>query len=290
VVCVESFVTDHGDAKTPAMEFYEGDELAGQFDNWVGPNIACLMAMCRAAGFAAVEFRSELDNRAHVVCSKKWPQTARSGPGPELIVVQNSELSNHEFTADRDDYLTTWFRTSERDLNCDNVFVQVGPYGARPAGVRSSEGVCQANCKLPLGLTPGWHEVSVAVRDGGWSSKMRIAVDVPRAQRLSQTFSNAIKISAVHDGRTWEADQVRTGYGSCVSTWATGIPDGIPMTDVAVRLDGTDIPACFVSPLDDEKGAKQVNALVPSGLERGEYQLSLRYRDEESRPVRIELF
>jgi tRNA (mo5U34)-methyltransferase len=290
LVCVESFVTDNGDAPVPTLEFYEGDELAGQFDNWVGPNVSCLLAMCRATGFATVEFSGVLDHRAHVVCNKEWPETARSGPGPELIVVQNSELSNHEFTADRDDYLTTWFQTPERDLNCDNVLVQVGPYGARPAGVRSSEGVCQANCKLPLGLAPGWHDVSVAVRDGGWSSKMRIAVDLPREQRLSQTFSNAMTITAVHDGRTWERNQVRTGYGSCVSTWVEGIPDGTPMTDVAVRLDGTDIPSCFVSSLDDEKGAKQVNALVPAGLERGEYQLSVRCRDEESRVVAIQLF
>jgi len=33
------------------MEFYEGTELAGQFDNWVAPNIPCLLAFCRTAGF-----------------------------------------------------------------------------------------------------------------------------------------------------------------------------------------------------------------------------------------------
>jgi tRNA (mo5U34)-methyltransferase len=291
LVCVESFVTDNvPDAPVPTLEFYESDELGGQFDNWVGPNISCLLAMCRATGFATVEFRGSRDDRAHVVCSKKWPETARSGPGPELIVVQNSEFSNHEFTADRDEYLTTWFRTPERDLNCDNVFVQVGPYGARPAGVRSSEGVCQANCKLPLGLAPGWHDVSVAVRDGRWSTKTRIAVDVPREQRLSQSVSNAITIAVVCDGQTWEVNQVRTGYGSCVSTWVAGIPNGTPMTDVAIRLDGTDIPSCYVAPIDDENGAKQVNALVPAGLERSEYQLSVRCREEESRVVRVELF
>src|ERR1700733_5009656 len=55
VAIVESFVTD-GDtwrehtADIPALEFYEGYELANQFDNWVGPSVACLLAMCRSAG------------------------------------------------------------------------------------------------------------------------------------------------------------------------------------------------------------------------------------------------
>lgn len=49
---IESYVT--GETGTPAMEFYETGELQGQFDNWFGPNLPCLLAMCRTAGFARV--------------------------------------------------------------------------------------------------------------------------------------------------------------------------------------------------------------------------------------------
>ena len=292
LVCVESFVTDDvPDAPVPMLEFYEGQELAGQFDNWVGPNISCLLAMCRATGFATVEFRSVLDRRAHVVCSKKWPEVVRTAPAPELVVVQNSELSNQNyFTADRDEYLTVWFQTPEKDLTNDDVFVQVGPYGVRPAATSNFEENCQANCKLPLGLAPGWHDVSVAVRGSAWSSKMRIAVDVPREQRLSHTFSDAIKIFNAQDGQTWEVNRIRTGHGSCVTAWVSGIPDGTPMGDVALRLDGSDLPACFVAPVNEHRGLKQVNAMVPAGMDPGEYQLSVRLRDEESRVMTVELF
>ena len=54
---VESYVIDDPanlDA-VPILEFYEHTELRGQFDNWCGPNVACLMAMARTAGFAEVE-------------------------------------------------------------------------------------------------------------------------------------------------------------------------------------------------------------------------------------------
>jgi hypothetical protein len=292
LACIESFVTDGQPFGTvPTLEFYEGTQLAGQFDNWVGPNISCLLAMCRTAGFARVDFKSVVDGRAHVICHRKWAEIARHGKGPDLIVVENSELQNHSFTAHRDDYITVWISSEERDLTCDDIQVQVGPYGARPAAVRTDVGTAwQANCKLPLGLAPGWHDVSVAIRDSEWSNRVRIAVDLPREERVSASTSAAFEISIVCDGLTWERNQVRAGVDSCVSAWVTGLADGVERNEVSFRLDGTDLPACFVTPFDDERGTKQINALVPAGLDRGEYQLTVRCRGEESAAVRVELF
>ena len=67
MACIESFVTEADLNAVPAMEFYETTELRGQLDNWVGPNAACLMAFCRTAGFARVEFEGTLGERAHAV-------------------------------------------------------------------------------------------------------------------------------------------------------------------------------------------------------------------------------
>jgi tRNA (mo5U34)-methyltransferase len=50
---VQTFVTT--EPGPPVMQFYETDELGGQFDNWVGPNVACVLTWCRMAGFARVE-------------------------------------------------------------------------------------------------------------------------------------------------------------------------------------------------------------------------------------------
>jgi len=291
LACVESFVTDDQPSGTiPAMEFYEGTQLAGQFDNWVGPNVSCLLALCRTAGFARVDFKSAADLRAHVICHRKWPQVARTGTGPELLVVENSELHDHSFSAHRDDYLTLWIHAEEPNLTCDDFQVQVGPYGTRPAAVRNIETTWQANCKLPLGLAPGWHDVSVALRDSEFSSPARIPVDLPREARISKPGNAAFEIQIICDGRTWERNQVRAGLGSCVSAWVAGLPDSVKRTEVSFRLDGTDLPACFVTPVNDEKGTKQINAMVPAGLDRGEYQLTVRYREDESRMVKLELF
>jgi tRNA (mo5U34)-methyltransferase len=290
LVCVESLVTDSiPDAPVPTMEFYEGDELGGQFDNWVGPNMSCLMAMCRTAGFARVDFQSVRDFRAHVICHRKWAEAAPTGAAPDLLVVENSELQNHTFSAHRDDYVTVWIYREEPDLTCDDIRVQVGPYGARPAAVANVGAHWQANCKLPLGLAPGWHDVSVSVRKSVWSNRARIAVDVPREAQVCTPTTQAFEINIVCDGRTWERNQVRTGVGSCLSAWVRGLPEGLTRTELTFRLNGTDLPSCFAAPTDDENG-RQVNAMVPAGLDRGEYQLSIRCRNQESRAVPITLF
>ena len=39
----------------PVMEFYENDELGGQYDNWWAPNIDCLIKMIRSAGFVRTD-------------------------------------------------------------------------------------------------------------------------------------------------------------------------------------------------------------------------------------------
>ena len=295
LACIESFVTDEQPAGTiPMMEFYEGTQLAGQFDNWVGPNISCLTAMCRTAGFARVDFKSVVDHRAHVVCHRKWPEIGRTGVGPALLLVENSELRDHNFSAHRDDYVTVWFHSEESNLTCDDLYVRVGPYGSRPAAVSNIENSWQANCKLPLGLPAGWHDVSIALRDSEFSAPARIPVDLPRDARLDRRTNEGIQIAIVCDGRTWERKQVRAGLGASVSAWVTGLPDGVRRTEVSFRLDGTDLPAAFVTPVDldqgDEKGTKQINAEVPPGLDRGEYELTVRFRDEESPMVKIELF
>jgi tRNA (mo5U34)-methyltransferase len=291
LACIESFVTNEDPfGPVPAMEFYEGTQLAGQFDNWVGPNIPCLLAMCRTAGFARVEFKSVVDFRAHVICHRKWPEIVRRGAAPEMLVVENSELQNHSFSALRDDYITVWCHTEAPNPTADDFVVQVGPYGTRPAGVRIFGTTVQANCKLPLGLAPGWHDVSIALRDSEFSSPARIPVDLPREARVSIATHASFTIVIVCDGRTWERNQVRAGLGSCVSAWVAGLPDGVLRTEVSFRLDGTELPSSFVAAADDENGGKQINALVPAGLERGDYQLTVRFRGQESRAVPVELF
>ena len=290
---IESFVTDDGSQPNavPAMEFYETTEFLGQFDNWVGPNTSCLLAMCRTAGFASVELRSVIANRAHVFCRRKWPAAIGASPAPSLICVENSVSRDHQFSAAADDYVSFWIRSGQRGLDPDAVFPEIGGYGVRPSEVHpsSAEGWL-ASCKLPPGLDPGWHEARVRVHDSAFSNSVRIAVDLSVEERRRPRGPRAAgpHIHSVTDGRTFAESRVRVGDDACMSMWAAGLADSIAADRVSLRLDGTDLPATWISPTDAQ-GFRQINALLPPGIPPGRAQVALAVDGAETAPVEIQL-
>ncbi len=291
---VESYVTDDGAdlAAPPVMEFYETSELRGQFDNWVGPNTSCVMAMCRAAGFARVEFQSVIDHRAHVNCFRRWPAPEAVLQGaPYVTCVENSVSRDHVFSARADDYVSVWFKTAAEALNPDDVLGEIGGYGTRPVHVHSTGGDgWHATCKLPPGLDPGWYEAKLRLRGSEWSNGVRIAVDIPEHERRQASARPAgdLTIRIATDGRTWERNRVHTGVDACLSLWIEGLPEGCEPREVTVRLNGTDLPAIYVSG-HDRDGLTQVNALLPSGLAPGRASLALAFEGRQSPAVEAEL-
>ncbi len=87
VAFVESFVTDSlmSPSGQTSMEFYEIDELGGQIDNWFGPTTACLVALCRSAGFATVQLQYSQGGRAGLICRRKW-EAAWMAPFPDSLL------------------------------------------------------------------------------------------------------------------------------------------------------------------------------------------------------------
>jgi tRNA (mo5U34)-methyltransferase len=287
---VESYVIDDpADLNAiPIMEFYERTELRGQYDNWCGPNVTCLMAMARTAGFAEVEFESVLEYRAHVTCRRKWSTEPGTEAAPEIICVENSFTRDHDFSTLRDDYLSIYFRSAIPGLTCDDVFIEIGPYAA-PAGVVSDSAVdgWVAGCKLPPGLDAQWHRLRLRARRSQWSNELRLPVDVP-AEDPDVPVSAELHVNLVTDGKTWERWRVKAGADSSLSLWARGIPDSVDKKQVLVLLNGMNLPAIYVSTTDAD-GLKQVNATLPAGLPRGQAKLRLECDGRVSEPVDVEL-
>jgi tRNA (mo5U34)-methyltransferase len=287
---VESYVIDDGADlnAVPILEFYEHTELRGQFDNWVGPNVSCLLAMARTAGFAEVEFESVLSNRAHVTCRRKWSTAPGGDTSPEIICVENSISRDHSFSLARDDYFSIYFRSATPGIGCDDVIVEVGPYAVRPGEVVDSGGDgWLAVCKLPPGLDPRWHALRLRVRRSQWSNSVRIPVDVP-AEDQGGAGSPDLQVHLVTDGKTWDRWRVKAGPDSSLSLWALGIPDSVEKKQVLVQLNGMNLPAIYVS-VTDANGLKQVNATLPAGLQPGKFTLRLECVDQISAPVDVEL-
>jgi hypothetical protein len=297
LVCVESFVTDDaaGIVSNPCMEFYENTELCGQFDNWVGPNVACLLSFCRTAGFARVTLESVLDNRAHVICSRRWEQTVEGiGPAPYITCVENGVSRDQSFSVEADDYVSIWFkapRPGATPLTVENVFPEIGGFAAPPVSVRNTgDDGWQAVVKLPPGILPGWTEVKLRIGDSPYSEAVSIAVDIDPAERKSTAGaappSEAFMIEILTDGKTWERNRIKLGPDACVSIWVRGLPRG-SREEVVVRLDEIELPSVFVSELD-RTGLRQVNALVPPTA-AGQVDMSVAVGDLKTPPVRVEI-
>jgi len=62
-VLLETHVNEAQGAQPPMAVYYENDELGGDPTNWWGPNIACLEAMLRTAGFGYVRSNEMWDNK-----------------------------------------------------------------------------------------------------------------------------------------------------------------------------------------------------------------------------------
>jgi tRNA (mo5U34)-methyltransferase len=291
MACVESFVTGGKPDGIPVMEFYETGELRGQLDNWCGPNTACLMAFARTAGFARVQFESLLGERAHISAYRKWSAEDGSNAAPQILCVDNSTTHDHRFSGTADDYLTFYFAHNGADLTCDNVFPEIGGYGVRPLHAARTGGGWQATCKLPPGLAPGWHMARLRVENSRFSAPLRIGVDISSEDRRNWQAANlgSVQLTTVADGKTFEADRIRVGEGAAVTVWATGLPAGATLPDISVRLDGTDLPAVWLAPQDSGQ-SRQVNALLPAGLEAGSATVSLVCQGTETQGAEVELY
>ncbi len=186
MAAVESFVLRDSERpgenveKRPLMEFYETDEFGGQTDNWIGPSLACLTALCRTAGFARVELGNVSDYGASVACYRKWqPSSSSLWPAPTLLRVEHNTHEGASFDSRHDEYVSAWFNCDEEDLGLDDVKPEVGGYGARPIYVSQLEdGSWQTNFKLPPGLEAGWHDAAIRLGDGPASNARRVSVDL----------------------------------------------------------------------------------------------------------------
>jgi hypothetical protein len=281
---VESLVVPAGSGENfPAMEFYETDELGEQLDNWFGPNVPCLLALCRTAGFARAVLLDVSDNRAVVACYRQWAPPASTGrPAPALTSAFHGRNYGLNFYTHRDEYVTCWFTAEERALTRETVFPEAGGYGVPPIYVNQrAPGVWQASFKLPPGLAPGWHDARLRTASSQYSNALRIAVDIPpRTEKLV--------IRGVWDGLSWKRGEAQLGASAFVSLWARGLPENADCNNVRVRMGGMRHSVDHIG-APDEGGFRQVNVRLRANLAPGEHDLVISFGDTASQPFRVTL-
>jgi hypothetical protein len=277
---VQTFVSP--DTGPPAMEFYETTELGGQFDNWVGPNLACVLAMCRTAGFPRVELMNVSDCFAAVACFRHFLHVATpTQPPPELRGCAHMTNFGVNFSSKYDEYVTCWFTCEADNLIADDIQARAGNFEALPVFAEGKSPAWQMNFKLPPGLERGWHEVRVRARESKWSNALRIAIDLP----LQVQF---LTITGACDGRTWKPFVVEISDETILTLWVDGVPENGDCFNIRVNLDQYMLKARYVSTPEYGKPT-QLNVEVPPETPPGDYQVDISIADCTSRPVTVKL-
>lgn len=169
---IESHIIDKmREADEPVMEFYEFDELGGQYDNWWAPNVECMAQMARSAGFARVELLYRTETRAALKAYRKWNDKPESvHPGLVIRDVINASTYDHRFPrSGPHSFLSIWVEGLPKTARRWDTRVEVGGFGIHPAyvgppGDPQYSNLTQINAPMPPGLNLGqvlmrvWHD------------------------------------------------------------------------------------------------------------------------------------
>jgi len=269
---VESFVTDgetwrNHTGDVPTMEFYETDELGNQLDNWIGPSVGCLLAMCRAAGFARVELMYALGTQGGAVCYRKWePVTNPLQDPPDLVAVDNTRTTGINFSTRKEHYISAWFRTDNPHVTREQLRFEVDGFGVPALFVRRQpDGKWLANFRLPPGLKSGWNDVRLRFADSDFGRTLRIAVDMP-------LHAGKVVLVGACDANTFAVNTVTVRDRGWVSAWVQGLPENCDRDNIRVLLASTRLAVEFVGEQDAD-GNRQINAVVAGDTPKGEHLL-----------------
>jgi tRNA (mo5U34)-methyltransferase len=163
---------DFFELSLPVMEFYEIDELGGQYDNWWGPNVECVIRMLRAAGFARCELLRREPTRAVVKAFRHWDdRPTETSPSLKLVDIINAVTYDKNFPRrGRRAMLALSVEGLPGDASRNNVRVEIGGFGINPVyvglwGGSTNTEQLQINVPIPPGLPIGPAKVQVWCRE-----------------------------------------------------------------------------------------------------------------------------
>ena len=292
IAIIDSFIVDDDpraviDSPIPWMEFYENRELANSIDNWHGPTLQCLLALCRAAGFARVELLNVQYKHARVACYRRWepPPAHPTAPAPSLRAVANGRFGDYgiNFRSRKEEFLACWFSTAQPGLTWDSLRLEVSGYGVPALCLDDEgEGVLLANFRLPPGLEPGWHDVRLRTAGSPFSNPCRIAVDLPAK-------TDSVKILSASDAVTWRENEVEMRAADSqghLALWVDGVSEVADRRNIRVYCDGFPLAVDFVSEPNGST-VRQVNVRLGKYIEEGPQKIHVEFGGAKSEPVQI---
>ncbi len=282
---IQTFVSQ--EPGSPVMEFFEIDELGGQFDNWCAPNVACVTAMARTAAFARAEVINTNMSKfssATFACYRHFQDIGKaSQAAPVLAAAVHAKDFGLNFRSDRDDCASAWFTCQAPNLTRADVQVSVGSFHVVPVAVAPRDGAWQVTFKIPPGLETGWNDVRLRTTTSPWSNPAKIALDMP----IEVT---SLAITGAADGKTWTPFEVQISSdpndAAVLSLWVAGLPENRDHRNLHIQLGPHAIEADTIAPWESGQPS-QVNVFLPGDAPPGIYPLTVAIGGVTAAPVSI---
>jgi tRNA (mo5U34)-methyltransferase len=287
-VLVESFVCDaqldenERGANGCYMEFYETDQLGGQIDNWVGPNVNCLLALCRAAGYVRVELAYVQDHRAGISCQRRWENCPAlpTRPSPVIGSAVNNRTGDNIFHKGKDEYLCLYFRSSVEALCAGDLRVEIDGLGVPILTLTSHTGErWQANLRIPFGIETGAHAIRLRLVDSLFSESLQFYFGVrPPVKPKSPVPAGLKPVLYRASNGLLDSNEFygyRSDYLCCCFYLET---QQLDREDVIVEVDSHQLVPSFVGSGE----GWQANVKLPANLEANIYSVRVRVRNGES--------
>jgi len=278
LVLIESYVIEREQRQIPAvMEFYENTELGGQVDNWCGPSPEALVAMCRSAGLAQAELLDITNQRGSVIARRQWPEPDSNpkAAAPHLHAVINNRTYKSAFHPNKDEYICCYFKSDERGLTKEDLFIEVDGFGTHALTIAATEGAegnigYQANCLRPPGLEPGRHEVRIRTRNSGRSNAAAFTMLDEDGQEVAMPgLKLPVSAPELCSAEFSPSGDLRfaVNRGGSLVCYFRSPADSVGAADVTVELNGAGVRADTISFLGDS--VWQANLLLIRPLEKG---------------------
>jgi hypothetical protein len=266
------------------MEFYESNELGGQTDNWWGPSVACLAALCRSAGFGSVENLYACDRRAGFICQRRHVQPLRTATAPPfLCFAVNNRYQDDCFSPPKDEYISITFKCPYK-VEKGDVLIEVDNFAVPLLSLaQTGSNRWQADVRVPPGLDEGRHAVRLRTTDSGYSDPLLISV-IPfemRGQNTGQSprpcDSTALTAAILGAGPDLAQPLVSDPFVPMPVYFRCAGLSAAPDESIEVEVDGRPSPIAAFGFL--EEAVHQANCRLPPDIAQGWHEVRLRLCD-----------
>jgi hypothetical protein len=228
------------------------------------------MAMCRSAGFAEVELKDVTNRRASVVCRRRWQEPGR-GPAPHLHSASNNRNYTARFHPAKEEYLCCYFKSAEKELTPETIFIEVDGYGVPALTVAANgPGAWQANCIRPPGLETGPHEVRIRSAGSARSNAVEISMldreGVETPGRGEELTSEAPELCSAEFSASGDL-RIAVNRGGVLVCYFRAAVTRLGAAHVTVDTGGSVVGAHTISSLED--GVWQANVMLDRPMEDG---------------------